>query len=220
MERTVCNRNCWISGAIAGVVVLLFTAGIGDLGFFGGLFLGLLTFWLFGAMLVWLVCAGRPEMWQAVSARDWRREAAEHEPEAMLVSAGLADPVTSASQMPIVAGAMPAPKPTREQVPVMAYADLVADETRAGDVAEPSGADDLRRIKGVGPKLALWLNDNGVTRFEQIARWDAQEAADFAGRLGRMGSRIETDDWVGQARLLAAGGDTAHSRAVERGEAT
>ena len=37
MERSVCNRNCWISGAIAGVVVLLFTSGIGDLAWGAGL---------------------------------------------------------------------------------------------------------------------------------------------------------------------------------------
>ena len=39
-------------------------------------------------------------------------------------------------------------------------------------------------------------------------------------RLGRNGGRIERDDWVGQARILAAGGETEHSRRVDRGEAT
>ena len=28
------------------------------------------------------------------------------------------------------------------------------------------------------------------------------------------------DDWVGQAKVLAAGGETEHSRRVERGEST
>lgn len=77
---------------------------------------------------------------------------------------------------------------------------------------------DLRRIKGVGPKLADWLADNGVTRFAQIAAWDKATVADYAQRLGRMGGRIEADDWVGQARILAAGGETDHSRRVESGE--
>lgn len=213
MERTVCNRNCWIIGAIAGVLVLLFTSGLGELGFFAGLFLGALTCWMLGSTLVWMACAGRPELFaagQAASVGDWQREASGREPEAMLVSAGLAEPVTAASQMPIVAGAMPAPKPAVPPVTVAALAD--AELAAEGD--------DLRRIKGVGPKLSDWLNENGVTRFAQIAAWDADMVADFAHRLGRMGGRIEADDWVGQAKLLASGGETEHSRAVDRGEAT
>jgi len=81
-------------------------------------------------------------------------------------------------------------------------------------------ADDLKRINGIGPKLSEWLAENGVTRFEQIAAWDAEAQAEYARRLGRRGRRIASDDWVGQAKLLAAGGETAHSRAVDRGEST
>lgn len=231
MERKVCNRNCWILGAIAGVVVLLFTSGIGDRGFFTGLFLGLLTFGMFGATLVWLLCADRPELSQSddiVSAQDWRREALDSEPETMLVPASLSEPVTGASQMPIMAGAMPAAKPAAATAPVVEAAPVAAKpaptpkpapaKAAAAKAEEP--ADDLRRIKGVGPKLSDWLRENGVTRFAQIAAWDAATVADFAHRLGRMGGRIETDDWVGQARLLAEGHQTEHSRAVDRGEAT
>ncbi|MDS9467402.1 hypothetical protein RGQ15_07425 [Paracoccus sp. MBLB3053] len=207
MERSVCNRNCWILGAIAGVVVLLFTSGIGELGLAGGLFLGLITFALFGALMVWLVCGTRPDLFEGddgMTGLDWEREAVEHQPTAMLVSASLGpEPVTSATQMPIMAGAMPAPRPTP--------APVTASELQP---------DDLRRIKGVGEKLSVWLNENGVTRFDQIAAWDDAAVAEFAHRLGRMGGRIEADDWVGQARLLARGGETEHSRLVDRGEST
>lgn len=195
MERSVCNRNCWISGAIAGVVVLLFTSGIGSMGFLAGLFMGLVTFVLFGGLMVWMVCHPRPELVpeaQGMTVTDWERQVADHQPETLLVSAPTGpEGYSSSTQMPIVAGAMPV-----------------------------AAADDLRRIKGIGPKLADWLADNGVTRFAQIAAWDDETVTDFAQRLGRMGGRIQADDWVGQARILAAGGETEHSRRVERGEAT
>ncbi|MTH76263.1 hypothetical protein [Paracoccus aestuariivivens] len=236
MERSVCNRNCWILGAIAGIVVLLFTSGIGDLGFAAGLFLGLLTFGMVGAMLVWLVCNDRPELFHddgGVTGLDWKRELADSQPEAMMVPASVvAEPQVSSNQMPIVAGAMPAGRSVVAETKVAKAAPEVA---KAAPKAKPASgkakakpaakkvelpADDLRRINGVGPKLSDWLHENGVTRFEQIAAWDGEAVADFAHRLGRMGGRIEADDWVGQARLLASGGETEHSRAVDRGEST
>ncbi|SIQ33647.1 Predicted 5' DNA nuclease, flap endonuclease-1-like, helix-3-turn-helix (H3TH) domain [Paracoccus thiocyanatus] len=202
MERAECNRNCWISAAIAGVAVLLFTAGIGDLHWLAGLFLGVLTFALFGALMVWLVCHERPELFQedaaGLTGTDWQRAAVDRQPETLLVSGSLGpEPFTSGAQMPIVAGTMPSSEPAP---------------------ASRTGADDLKRIRGIGPKLSDWLNAQGVTRYDQIAAWDPATVADFAQRLGRMGGRIEADDWVGQARLLAAGGETAHSRRIDQGE--
>ncbi|MDF3853353.1 hypothetical protein [Paracoccus pantotrophus] len=205
MERAECTRNCWISAAIAGVVVLLFTAGIGELHWLAGLFLGVVTFVLFGALMVWLVCHERPELFgdgAGLTGTDWQRAAVDRQPETLLVSGSLGpEPFTSGTQMPIVAGAMlsPGPRP-------------------AAAVRPMPGADDLKRIKGIGPKISDWLNAQGVTRYDQIAAWDAATVADFAQRLGRMGGRIEADDWVGQAKLLAAGGETGHSRRVDRGE--
>src|SRR4051812_28684570 len=40
----------------------------------------------------------------------------------------------------------------------------------------PSGPpDNLQMLKGVGPKLATQLNENGITRFDQLARLGANE---------------------------------------------
>ncbi|MDQ7260501.1 hypothetical protein NM680_01665 [Paracoccus sp. PS-1] len=218
MERAECNRNCWISAAIAGVVVLLFTSGIGDLHWLAGLFLGAVTFVLFGALMVWLVCHERPELFaegDGLTGTDWQRAAVDRQPETLLVGGSLGpEPFTSGTQMsgrqmPIVAGAMPAAASRPDPAPA-------APAQPAGTAP---GTDDLKRIKGIGPKISDWLNAQGVTRYEQIAAWDAAAVADFAQRLGRMGGRIEADDWVGQAKLLAAGGETAHSRRIDKGEA-
>ena len=113
MERSVCNRNCWISGAIVGVLVLLFASGIGDLAWGAGLFLGVMAGGLFGALMVWLVCYERPELADAgnpgagLTRTDWERSVADHQPDALLVSSTGPEGVTSTAQMPIVAGAMP-----------------------------------------------------------------------------------------------------------------
>ena len=69
----------------------------------------------------------------------------------------------------------------------------------------PSGdGDDLRRIKGVGPKLVTILHGEGVTKFSQIAAWSDADIDRIDAKLGRFQGRIRRDDWVEQARLLAA----------------
>lgn len=73
---------------------------------------------------------------------------------------------------------------------------------------EGSEADDLRRIKGVGPKLVALLHGQGVTRFSQIAAWTEADVARVDGQLGTFAGRIQRDSWIEQAKLLAAG-DTA-----------
>lgn len=224
MERTVCNRNCWVLGAIAGVVVLLFTAGIGELGLLGGLFLGLVTCWLLGSLLVWLVCEGQQEAWTArAQGHATMPLAAPLEAAAAPVPVPVPAPSAAAgNRMPIVAGALPGVKaePSKAVEVAAPKAEAAAPTKAAGKTRAKPVADDLRRIKGVGPKLAERLRKSGVTRFEQIAAWDAKTIAEQGKRLGRHGGRVEADDWVGQARILAAGGETEHSRAVDRGEAT
>ncbi len=79
------------------------------------------------------------------------------------------------------------------------------------------GLDDLKRIRGVGVLIEKKLNSMGITRYDQIAAWSASdidrvsEVLDFKGR-------IERENWVEQARILAAGGQTEFSRRVDRGE--
>lgn len=73
--------------------------------------------------------------------------------------------------------------------------------------AETAG-DDLARIKGVGPKLVARLHELGITRFAQIAAWNDAEIERIDAQLGRFEGRIRRDNWVEQARLLAAD-DTA-----------
>jgi len=69
-------------------------------------------------------------------------------------------------------------------------------------------ADDLRRIKGVGPKLVALLHEQGITRFAQIAGWTDADIDLVDAHLGPFAGRIRRDNWVEQAKFLAEG-DTA-----------
>ena len=73
------------------------------------------------------------------------------------------------------------------------------------------GADDLKLLKGVGPKLETTLNELGVYHFDQVAAWKKKDIAWVDDRLKFKG-RIERDDWVSQAKVLAKGGETEFSK--------
>ncbi len=68
-------------------------------------------------------------------------------------------------------------------------------------------ADDLKRISGVGPKLEALLNEMGFFHFDQIAAWTEAEIAWVDAKLEGFKGRATRDDWVGQAKALAAGGE-------------
>jgi predicted flap endonuclease-1-like 5' DNA nuclease len=65
--------------------------------------------------------------------------------------------------------------------------------------------DNLQTLKGVGPKLAQKLNENGITRFEHLAALSANEAAMLDDKLGPFKGRLERDRIVEQASYLARG---------------
>jgi len=70
---------------------------------------------------------------------------------------------------------------------------------------DTSSADDLSRIKGVGPKLLSMLGDMGISRFDQIAAWSDDDVQRMDAQLGRFAGRITRDDWRTQAQFLAKG---------------
>ncbi|MBU2935746.1 MULTISPECIES: NADH-quinone oxidoreductase subunit E [Pacificibacter] len=74
-----------------------------------------------------------------------------------------------------------------------------------------AGADDLKMIKGVGPKLEETLNALGFWHFDQVAKWTPEEIAWVDDNLKFKG-RIERDGWIEQATTLAAGGTTEFSK--------
>jgi large subunit ribosomal protein L21 len=93
-----------------------------------------------------------------------------------------------------VAEAAPAPKKA---------APKQAAETAAAPAAD-TGADDLKKLSGVGPALEKKLHAAGVTSFAQIAAWTEEDIARIDEELSFKG-RIEREGWVAQAAELAKG---------------
>ena len=75
----------------------------------------------------------------------------------------------------------------------------------------PAKVDDLKLISGVGPKLEKTLNDIGIYKYEQVAAWKKADIKKVDDQLKFKG-RIERDDWMKQAKVLAKGGDTEFSK--------
>lgn len=64
-------------------------------------------------------------------------------------------------------------------------------------------ADDLMRIRGIGPALERRLHEAGIFHYDQIADWGPAEVAWADQRIEDFTGRATRDDWVGQARALA-----------------
>ena len=86
---------------------------------------------------------------------------------------------------------------------------------KAGPAGSPSGIsnrlpapregkpDDLLLIKGIGPINKRKLNEHGIFHFDQIAAWKRADIAAAETYL-EFDGRIVREDWIGQAKQLAA----------------
>lgn len=124
--------------------------------------------------------------------------------------------------------ARPEPKPEAE---IKAESKAKAAEDAAAEVApvaqarpaaltaaRAGGADDLKRIKGIGPKMEETCNALGFYHFDQIAAWTEAEVAWVDDNLTGFKGRVTRDNWVEQAKLLAEGKDTEFSKRVDKGD--
>jgi predicted flap endonuclease-1-like 5' DNA nuclease len=96
----------------------------------------------------------------------------------------------------------PSPEPIAEKTVVTA-APKAEDKPAAATVG---GKDDLKRIRGIGKQNEKKLNDAGIATYAQIAAWSPADQAAWGQKLAFPG-RIEREDWVGQAKILSAGGE-------------
>lgn len=134
----------------------------------------------------------------------WRDKGANHNPGA---------PAVKVKKAPVKPVAKPAAKAKAKPVATIA---LKKPKTLKGP--RKSGADDLKQIKGVGPKLEKMLNDMGFYHFDQIAKWTAADIAWADENLQGFKGRVSRDDWAGQSKLLAEGKETEFSARVKKGD--
>ncbi|MDF0599225.1 hypothetical protein P1J78_00640 [Psychromarinibacter sp. C21-152] len=244
-ERNGMSRNTMLVVAgVAGAVVLVAFWLLAAYGFFGALVLGvivavvvyLILFYGFGGPVEGEVAhpVDRPAPAPATSEaeaehilhapsddeaydEDYEEMAPATRPGAAPEPAGETPGETPAAESPAEAPVAPAaPAPTPAPAPAPADGDGTKPPTL--DAARAGGPDNLKEIKGVGPKLETQLNEMGIYHFDQIAAWGPAEVAWMDGNLKGFRGRVSRDDWVAQARILAGGGDTEFSSRVDKGE--
>ncbi len=105
---------------------------------------------------------------------------------------------------------------TKAKAPKEDAVEVAEQQPETLTAARDGKADDLKQLKGVGPKLEQTLNELGFFHFDQIAAWGAAEVAWVDSRLKFKG-RIERDGWIDQAKQLASGAETEFSKRVKKG---
>jgi predicted flap endonuclease-1-like 5' DNA nuclease len=118
-----------------------------------------------------------------------------------------------------VAAAAPeatAPAVSAASAPVSAAAGT---GTRPPALDAPRGGkgDDLKRIRGIGKQNEGRLHGLGIWHFDQIAGWSAEQVR-WVGDFLAFPGRIEREDWVAQAKVLATGGETEFSKRADAGK--
>lgn len=230
-----CKRNSWIAAVVLGIIVFLIALP----GFFGALVLGVIVALIVGFSLTVFFCK---EDEAAPSGAADQSTAAVAAPAAAPAPAGApASPATAEPDRPANSGAATASPAEAEPAPVAEPAAEPAEEPAAAPKpapaapaatdtdapgTQPSGLtaardgqpDDLRKIKGVGPKLQSTLNEMGYYHFDQIAAWTETEVAWVDQNLKGFKGRVSRDNWVEQARQLASGEGTEFSKRVDKGD--
>ena len=97
-------------------------------------------------------------------------------------------------------------------------ASVIGVRPQSLDAPREGGPDDLKRIKGVGPKLEQMLHGMGYWHYDQIAAWTDHEVAWVDEHLEGFKGRVTRDNWVSQAGTLASGGTTEFSDRADKGE--
>ena len=223
-----CSAGCWLMAAAAGLAALILLLVIGNFGIIAALFLsGVLVVGL-GLLFGYLFCgelspAKRGEEAQtkapapkaAAPAAPTPKSDAPDEKEAGEKDA---EEEESESESPVTTGTLlPGEEELAARKGEWKYegAAQTPATTSAGGGTRPEGLpearggqpDDLKRIKGIGPKLEKLLNSMGYYHFDQIAAWGPEEVAWVDDNLEGFKGRVSRDDWVEQARTLAAGGE-------------
>lgn len=123
---------------------------------------------------------------------------AQAEPQAVAPVATRVETADSAPAEPSLAD-----EPVAAAAPLDASPATVAADPVAASTGSASGT--LTQVKGLGPKIAARLEEEGVSSVEQLAALDDAAAAALDDRMGPFKGRMTRDRWREQARLLAAG---------------
>jgi predicted flap endonuclease-1-like 5' DNA nuclease len=232
-KNSACQMGCWAMAAVAGLLTFVMLLTVGGYTFMPAAFVGAIAFILLGLLFGWLFCTPLPSAVDrsatgSTSAAATSGSTAPSAGATASVAAGASAAVASTSS------ASDADKAAADKAAAdKAAADAASGEDYDGDgvreganegtkpatlsTAREGGADDLKRIKGIGPKLEKLCNTKGFFHFDQIAAWTPDEMAWVNANLEGFKGRATRDKWIEQAKLLASGAETEFSKRVDKG---
>jgi predicted flap endonuclease-1-like 5' DNA nuclease len=232
-KNSACQMGCWAMAAVAGLLTFVMLLTVGGYTFMPAAFVGAIAFILLGLLFGWLFCTPLPSAVDrsatgSTSAAATSGSTAPSAGATASVAAGASAAVASTSS------ASDADKAAADKAAAdKAAADAASGEDYDGDgvreganegtkpatlsTAREGGADDLKRIKGIGPKLEKLCNTMGFFHFDQIAAWTPDEMAWVNANLEGFKGRATRDKWIEQAKLLASGAETEFSKRVDKG---
>jgi len=136
------------------------------------------------------------------------------EPVAIVARPDAARAGSAAAVTPGPVSATPSEKAEPEAEP-----ETTGTRPEARDAPRGGKADDLKKIKGIGPKLEKLCNKLGFYHYDQIANWSEAEVAWVDANLEGFNGRVTRDAWVEQAKLLAEGKEKKRSVQAKKGGA-
>ncbi len=228
MTTPVINISCQLAywGLAVGIAVTT-TIGYslsGEMSIKGAIFLGNVALFLLGAMLSWLLCRPSPPL-EGVVQNKPATEATRKAGPAQLVRTtsttfgiGLTSPTPLAGEAELAsrkgtwryersatlvdsakAKAVPKKASLRKSTKALASGEEVGKAPAKFDCPRGGVADDLKWIKGIGPKLER------IFHSDQVANWNEDEAAWMDANLEGLSGRATRDQWEAQARELTIG---------------
>jgi len=239
-----CAIGTWAVALLAGVLAAVLLMVLGGWSFMQAAFIGAVLFVVAGALISLILCRPLPPIGAASTSASEEETPAPKPAAAKPAAAAAAAPAVAEAEVkpskPLpgqddlaarkgewkyeaeAAAPAPAKTPAAKKAPAKAAEPAPAAEgpgtkPETLSAARAGGPDNLKQIKGVGPKLEALLHSMGFYHFDQVGNWGAEEVAWVDQNLQGFKGRVSRDNWVEQAKILADGGTTEFSSKVKKG---
>ena len=224
-KNTSCQLGCWALALGIALVIVIGISIFGKMTITGAIFLGIVAFIVSGVMLGWLLCRPLPSLGGTVedageketkelSVKAASEQAAETK--SALADSGLkpSTPLSGEAELASrkgtwrysgsgsAVGTEPAKAARKKVAKSAASEDGIVKAPKKLEGPRGGVADDLKQIKGIGPKLEKLCHSLGFFHFDQIANWTDDEVAWVDANLEGFKGRVTSNRWVAQAKEL------------------
>ena len=115
----------------------------------------------------------------------------------------VAAPAPEVKDTPVAAA--PAPEAAKVEESPEAAAPEAKKETPAAPPQDAGQKDDLRKVEGIGPKIASLLNDAGILTFAELSNTEASKIKEILVAAGSRYGFHDPTTWPEQAKMAAEG---------------